>query len=112
LCFNIFEPVFVQVQIASALPQYHRKDMSSEPSIMASELTSINDLPEGILLKIFSHFGPEDLCLTIAKVCKKWNVLAKDKEIWKTLSYRCEFFMDINHITEVRCTALLGCSTN
>jgi len=50
----------------------------SEPSIMASKLTSLNDLPDEILLKVLSHFGPQDLCLNIAKVCEKWNVLAQD----------------------------------
>jgi hypothetical protein len=40
---------------------------------MASELRSLNDLPDEIL----PHFGPEDLCLIIAKVCERWNALAK-----------------------------------
>jgi len=73
---------------------------------------SLNDLPQEILLKIFSHFGPEDLCLSIAKVCEKWNVLAKDTVLWKTLSYTCDRSSDINRIAEVSCTAFLGFSTN
>jgi len=86
--------------------------VSSEHSVMSSETTSLNDLPEEILLKIFSHFGPEDLCFVIGKVCEKWNVLAKDKLLWKTLSYSCDCDSDISRIAEVRCTALLGFSTN
>ena len=35
--------------------------MFSEPSVMASELSSLNDLPDELLLKILSHFGPESL---------------------------------------------------
>jgi hypothetical protein len=76
---------------------------------MASEPTSLKDLPEEILLKIFSHFGPEDLCLKISKVCKKWNVLAKDVVLWKQLCYSCDFSSDISRIAEVRYTALLVC---
>jgi len=84
----------------------------SKPSIMATELMSFNDLPDEILLKIFSHFGPEDLCLIIAKVCERWNVLAKNTVLWKKLSYRCDRSSDISRIAEVRCTALLGFRTN
>jgi hypothetical protein len=79
---------------------------------MANEPMSLNDLPDEILLKILSHFGPEDLCLVIAKVCEKWNSLAKDVVLWKTLSYSCDRSSDISRIAEVRCTALLGLRTN
>ena len=86
--------------------------MSSEPSLMASEPMSVNDLPNEILLKIFSHFRPEELCLIIANVCERWNVLAKDKVLWKNLSYTCNRSTDISHIKKVRCTALLGFRAN
>ena len=112
LCFNIFEPVCVQVQIASALVSYkRRKYVCCEPSVMAGEGTSLNDLPDEILLKVFTHFGPEDLCLKIAKVCKKWNMLAKDMILWKNLSYHCDWSSDISHIVQVRYTASLGFRT-
>jgi hypothetical protein len=86
--------------------------MCSEPSAMASKPTSINDLPDEILLEILSYIGPEDLCLTIAKVCEKWNFMAKDVVLRKALSYYCDRFSDISHIKEVRCTELLGFRTN
>jgi hypothetical protein len=109
LCLNIFEPVYDQVLIASASPSYERRrDVCSHQSIMASEPTSLKDLPEEILLKIFSYFGPEDLCLKFSKVCKKWNVLAKDAVLWKKLRYSCDFSSDISRIAQVRCTALLA----
>ena len=68
---------------------------------MASEPISLNDLPVEIQLKILSHFGPEDLCHNIAKVCEKWNVLAKYMVLWKTLPYSCDWSADINRIAEV-----------
>ena len=80
--------------------------MFSKSSLMASE-TSLNDLPEEILLKILSHFGLEDLCLIIAKVCERWNILAKDIRR-KKLAYECDNRSDISRITEVRCATLLG----
>ena len=79
---------------------------------MASKQTSLNDLQDEILLKILSHFGPEDLCLIISKVCKRWNVLANDVVLWKRLSYSCDDSSDISHIAEVRCSTLLGLKTN
>ena len=79
--------------------------MCSEPSVMASELRSLNDLPDEI-------FGPEDLCLIIAKVCKRWNSLAKDVVLWKTLSYNCDRSSDISRISAVRCTKLFGFRAN
>jgi len=79
---------------------------------MASAPMSLNDLPDEILLKILSYFGPEDLCFIIAKVCERWNILAKAKILLKTLSYSCDDSSDISRIAEVRCTASLGFSTN
>jgi len=99
--------------MASALlPYWRRKDVSSEPSVIASELTSLNDFPDEILLRILSYFGPEDLCLIIAKVCERWNALAKDVLLWKTLPYNCDRSSDISRVAEVRCTTLLGFRTN
>jgi len=77
-----------------------------ETSVIASEPMLLNDLPDEILLHIFSYFGTEDLCL-IAKVSERWNILAKDA-LRKTLSYTCDHSSDISHIKKVRYTALLG----
>jgi hypothetical protein len=78
---------------------------------MASEPMILNDLPDKILLNIQSHLGPEDLCLIIAKVCERWNVLAKDNILWKKISYSCDDSSDISRIAQVRYTALLGLRT-
>jgi len=109
----IFEPVYDQVKMESALiPYWRRNEVCSEPSAMASIPKSINDLPDVILLKIVSCFGPQDLCFYIAKVCERWSALAKDVILWKTLSYHCDHYSDISCIAQVRCTALLGFRTN
>jgi hypothetical protein len=39
-------------------------------SVITSELRSLNDFPDGILLKTLLHFGSEDLGLITAKVCE------------------------------------------
>jgi hypothetical protein len=90
-----------------------RKDECSEPPVVASEPRTLNDLPDEILLKILSHFGPEDLCFIIAHVCERWNALAKDVALWKKLSYYIyDDSTDVSDIQEVRCTKLLGFKTN
>jgi hypothetical protein len=101
------------VQTASALRSYKRRQgVCSETSVTASKLTSINDLPDEILLEILSYVGPEDVYFNIAKVCEKWNVLAKDVILWKTLSYYCDLTSDYGRIADVRCTAFLVFRTN
>jgi len=108
-----FKPVFDQLQMVSTLlPYKKRKNVCSEPSVIASQLRSINDLPDEIILKIFSYFEPEDLCLNTAKVCKRWNVLAKDVVLWKRLSYCCDESYSYSEMKEVRCTTVLGFRTN
>ena len=85
--------------------------MCSKPLIMAGKPTPINYLPDEIL-KILSYVRPEDVYFNIAKVCKKWNILAKDVILWKTLSYNCDGSSDISRIAEVRYNAWLGFRTN
>jgi hypothetical protein len=86
--------------------------VSSELSIMVGEPRSINHLPNEILLKILSHFGPEELCFIIAEVCVQWNVLSKDVTLWKTQSYSCDDTADISRVVQVRCATLLVFRTN
>ena len=96
------------MHVASALVAYKwREDVCSEPSVMASEPMSLNDLPDEILLEILSYFGPEDLSLIIAKVCRRWESLAKDVALWKTHSYKCVMSSNISRVKEVICPALL-----
>jgi hypothetical protein len=99
--------------MGSALVSCRRRDnASSERYVIACGARSLNDLPDEILLKILSHFGPEDLCCIIAKVCKRWNALAKDLSLWKTLSYEWDHPPDNRITAEVRCNTLLAFRTH
>jgi hypothetical protein len=73
----------------------------SKPSLVASEFRSLNDFPDEILLKILSDFGPEDLCLIVAKVCERWNALARDFTLWKSLSYACDRDSEFSKVVQV-----------
>jgi hypothetical protein len=101
------------VQIASALLSNRRvEEMYFEPSAVASKPRSINDLPDETLLKILSHFEPEELIFPIARVCKRWNHLSRDVTIWKEKCYSCDQDSDVVHVVQVRYAALLGFRTN
>jgi hypothetical protein len=73
---------------------------------------TINDLPDEILLNILSYIEPQDLNRIIAKVCERWNAVAKDVSLWKDVCFTFEGETDINYIEEVRRTTLLLFSTN
>jgi hypothetical protein len=73
---------------------------------------SLNDLPDEILLKIFSDFGPYEICVIFPKVCKRWNALAKHLSLWKTFSYLWIFSPDSRSNAEVRCITLLAFRTH
>ena len=97
---------------ADLLSCKRRKIVCAKPSLIASDPRSLNELPDEILLQIFSHFGPEDLALIICKVCQRWKGVAEDVALWKTLSYKCDKYSDIRRVKEVSCTAFWGFSTN
>jgi Leucine-rich repeat (LRR) protein len=47
----------------------------------------IDDLPNEILLKIFSYLSIDDLSLSIRNVCTRWRMVSEDDEIWINLIY-------------------------
>lgn len=54
------------------------------------EKRAINQLPDKILLEIFSYLHLSDLC-HLARVCKAWRLLAYDGRLWSRVSLRPEF---------------------
>jgi hypothetical protein len=93
---------------SALLPNRRRRDkVPCEQTVVVGGPRSVNDLPDEVLLKILSHFGPEDLCFLVPEVCERWNALSKDVTLWKALSYSCDDTDDISRIEQVRCAALL-----
>jgi hypothetical protein len=88
-----------------------KKEVYCEPSVLESTPRSINDLPNEILIHILSYLGPDELIHNIAKVSDRWTFLAKDVQLWKSLSYNCGETSDISRISEVRCSISFGFST-
>lgn len=54
-------------------------------SSAANSVCWIGFLPEELLLKIFGYLPLGTLLHTVPRVCKKWEVLALDWSLWKTV---------------------------
>ncbi|GLH10149.1 Uncharacterized protein GBIM_15118 [Gryllus bimaculatus] len=54
---------------------------------MSSE-KRIHDLPDEILVAIFSYLNIEDLALNIRNVCHRWRAVVQDSRIWRSLKFR------------------------
>lgn len=51
--------------------------------------TTIEKLPDKVLLHIFSYLSHKEIC-QMARVCKKWRMIAYDTRLWKCVSLRPE----------------------
>ncbi|CAG7724472.1 unnamed protein product [Allacma fusca] len=51
--------------------------------------TTIDKLPDKVLLNIFSYLPHREVC-RMARVCKKWRIIAYDTRLWQTVSLRPE----------------------
>ena len=86
------------IEIVEPFPQSPERPYSLTRNV---NIKSINDFPDEILLKILSHFGPEELCINIANVCERWSALSKDITLWKKLSYKCDDLSTFTSVVEV-----------
>lgn len=78
----------------------------------ALECKVIQDLPEELILYIFSFLSPTDLCMSVAKVCSTWQDFAYAPTLWKSLEYKCHGDQRIDERNEIFVHApCLGCLT-
>jgi Leucine-rich repeat (LRR) protein len=47
----------------------------------------VDELPDEMLLKIFSYLSMHDISLSVRNVCMRWRTLSKENEIWKDRVY-------------------------
>jgi hypothetical protein len=60
-------------------------ELREDPDYSGS-ISSLNQLPNELLLKIFSQLSYQDK-LNSARVCKKWNSLVYDRVNWRKLNF-------------------------
>lgn len=73
------------------VPEKYIADLKSSKSSVAVEepvpkvpATGIDNLPDELLLKVFSHLNPQELCRS-SQVSRRWNRLAMDGSLWTEL---------------------------
>ncbi|RZF42603.1 hypothetical protein LSTR_LSTR001398 [Laodelphax striatellus] len=54
----------------------------------------INELPEELLLKIFSQLDILDISLNVVNVCHQWRQLAMNESLWRKLKFVCTNSME------------------
>ncbi|XP_026472691.1 F-box/LRR-repeat protein 2 isoform X2 [Ctenocephalides felis] len=64
-----------------------RDDMNG--SFRGKEATTIEKLPDKVLLNIFSYLTHREIC-RVARVCKRWRTVAYDTRLWTHVSLRPE----------------------
>jgi len=52
--------------------------------------TTIDKLPDKILLQVFSYLSHREIC-RLARTCRKWRMIAYDSRLWKAVSLRPEW---------------------
>nr|CAG4638366.1 EOG090X03ZI [Cyclestheria hislopi] len=52
--------------------------------------TTIDKLPDKILLQIFSYLSHREIC-RLARTCRKWRLIAYDSRLWKAVSLRPDY---------------------
>eukprot|EP00795_Rhopilema_esculentum_P000032 gene32-9634_t len=70
------------------------RDPANEPGIFQAQNTisnesscyNISDLPDEIMLRIFSYFSPTELCRYVAPVCVTWLAYARDSTLWEVIT--------------------------
>ncbi len=71
--------------------QHQQQPTGSAQTLMVpasqSISASIDNLPDEILLKIFSYVNFAEIFKGAAQVSKKWNTLVYDKSNWKRLNF-------------------------
>jgi hypothetical protein len=56
-------------------------------SVTDSTMARIDDLPDKILLEIFSYLSIEDITESVKNVCTRWRPLSEDETIWMGWGY-------------------------
>lgn len=67
-----------------------------------------HDLPDELIVKIFSFLTTKELCQNVAPVCRKWRQISLDQSLWKCLDFSSNpRLSSLNLLWLVRRTPLL-----
>ncbi|XP_049946086.1 uncharacterized protein LOC126428213 [Schistocerca serialis cubense] len=60
---------------------------------------SVDDLPDVILIKIFSHLSFRELLDVVQKVCCRWKMLSREAELWTDMEFHIKYSSDYDDDT-------------
>lgn len=67
-----------------------------------------DDLPDELLVKIFSFLTTEELCLHAAPVCRKWRAISQDHSLWRSLDFSSSpYLSSLNFLWVIRRAPML-----
>lgn len=76
--------------------------------ISSYNYSEISCLPDEILIKIFSYLSTQELCLSVAPVCRKWRQMSCDHSLWRTLDFSAlPYISTLNFLWVLRRAPLL-----
>lgn len=64
---------------------YYKRCVSVDIPVSRQTQTTIGDLPNEILFKILSYIPQSELYYSVKRVCRRWNSIATDPALWKTI---------------------------
>ncbi|XP_014665180.1 PREDICTED: uncharacterized F-box/LRR-repeat protein C02F5.7-like [Priapulus caudatus] len=80
--FNIAQDAQVSINLQGR--------QSFEQTGMEAFGLNMEKMPDKVLLKIFSYMSHGDI-MRMARVCKKWRLVAYDSRLWQVVSFRPEY---------------------
>ena len=89
--FTSRKEICICVKDGSFDGNFNQASISKPLAIQAGDQHEINrytvfDLPDEIMLKIFSYFTRTDLCRYVAPVCQTWLAYARDSTLWEEVT--------------------------
>ncbi|XP_022167667.1 F-box/LRR-repeat protein 2 isoform X1 [Myzus persicae] len=76
-------------QLALEASQVYIDDGTGGPAKSPYAGTTIEKLPDKVLLNIFSYLSHKEIC-SMSRVCKKWRTIAYNTSLWYSVSLRPE----------------------
>lgn len=86
MSFSAFHKVFY---IAKISPRRQRTRLLQTTSQSEFHM-DINDMPDELLLMLFSYLSPQELYCIIRPVCMRWNRISKTTSLWKKITVGVE----------------------
>lgn len=87
---------------ANETTKAQQQSCSALPQLSTSMLPLIDQLPDNLLIDIFSFFQPIDICKQLSRVSRRFYRLSQSKSLWHSI----RFVIDESEVERNRCFGL------